>query len=165
MSRFDHRRFRAFAFSNRISLAHLWIGAKRDCWPLQICLSVLIAYHQVFVDSQHTSQAIVVWVCLPKRCAAKIYTTWNVGEMAKTAFTGMDGKHQGMDGQCTVIVGARCSRQKPAGNHHCRCCKWQIENRRQTLRTGLFCTWLKLTKRLTWQSANHRLEFHCKPSG
>ena len=28
------------------------------------------------------------------------------------------------------------------------------------LRTSLFCTWLKLTRRLTWRSANHRLEFH-----
>ena len=29
-----------------------------------------------------------------------------------------------------------------------------------TLRAGLFWTWLKLTNRLTWQSSNHRPEFH-----
>ena len=29
-----------------------------------------------------------------------------------------------------------------------------------SFRSGLFCTWLKLTTRLTTRSANHRLEFH-----
>ena len=30
----------------------------------------------------------------------------------------------------------------------------------RSLRAGLFCTWLKLTRRLTRQSANHRPQFH-----